>query len=380
MLVLHVDHASVLGGAERSVAELVASHRAMGLDARVAVGQPGPFSAELERRGLPWIDLGWASGFVDAPAASGIGRLLRGFGDYLRAVRRLRRIIRARRPGVVQAHTRKSQLVASAAVLGLDVRLVWHLRDDFPSRRALAILIRLAMRRADHAVALAPWMVERYARARALPRSRRIGVVPSGIDTSELGSLPTPWLDGQREPVIGYVGQVAAWKGPHLLVEAAELMADLPGPSFRLVGDVTFPAAEAAYGADLRDRIAASPVAARIQWNGAAPDPAAALAEIDILVHTSVTPEPFGRVLVEALAARRPIVCFKSGGPADLLDETVAVFATRVSAPALAAAVRAVVADRDAARRRADAGVRLVDAYSPDAAARAMLREYEGLL
>ena len=48
---------------------------------------------------------------------------------------------------------------------------------------------------------------------------------------------------------------------------------------------------------------------------------------IDVLVHTSVQPEPFGRVIVEAMIARRPVVAFRHGGPLEVLNDTTGTLA-----------------------------------------------------
>ena len=67
--------------------------------------------------------------------------------------------------------------------------------------------------------------------------------------------------------------------------------------SFHLIGDVLFPAAERRYGEWLRQRVESSSARDRITWHPAAASPEDAMDMIDILVHTSVAPEPFGACL-----------------------------------------------------------------------------------
>ena len=378
MRILHVDHSPIVGGAERSVLELARAQLARGHDVRVAVGRRGDFSALLTANAVPWHDLGWSARYVSTSRAASSLELLARAPDVIRAVMSLRGAIAEWRPDVVQAHTRKAQLIATFAVTRFDVALIWHIRDALPSRAPLRALIRRAIRRAHHAVALSDWLRQSYAESGATPRSGRIGIVPSGIDPAELAVLRTPWLAGEREPVIGYVGQVAQWKGPHLLVDAAEHMTDVRA-TFRIIGGVWFPASERAYGQWLRRRIASSPASDRVEWLPATARPAEAFEQIDVLAHTSLEPEPFGRVLVEAAVARRPIVALRHGSTTELLDESTAVFAAHPDGTSMAAAIKQLIDDPDRARALATQAVLSAASFTPDAVAGAMDAEYASL-
>lgn len=378
MRILHVDHSPLQGGAERSVLELARAQISMGHQVRVAVGRAGTFSGALSAAGVDWRDLEWSERYVNATRVGRSSDLAAALPDAALAAASLRRLVTRWDPDVVQAHTRKAQLVASVALTGVRTSLVWHLRDDMPDRPPLRASIGVAMRRAHHAVALSEWLAHSYASRGALPRSGRIGIVPSGVDASRLATLPTPWLDGRRAPVVGFVGQIAAWKAPHLLVDAAEQLAGV-GATFRIIGDVWFPAAEQGYGRWLRKRVDASPSREVVEWLPATARPEEAFDAIDILVHTSVKPEPFGRVLVEAMAARRPIVALLRGSALELLDESCAVFAASANGAAIAAALGALLADGARARELAARASERAGRYSPAAVAARMEAEYERL-
>lgn len=374
MRVLHVDHSPLLGGAERSVLELARAQLALGHEVAVAVGRSGSFGDALRAAGIPFVSLGWSRRSVETSADAGWVALLLGLLGAIGATLRLRRQIRRWRPDVVQAHTRKAQLVATLATIGSGTQLVWHLRDDVPTRLVTRVLQRSAMRRVDHAVALSEWLTAHYIAERITPRSGAIDHVPSGVDGRPFAALPTPWLDGARDPVVGYVGQIATWKAPHLLVDAAEALTDHPEIRFVITGNVWFRSSDT-YGRDLERRVARSPARDRIARRSTV-DPADAFGAIDILVHTSVVPEPFGRVIVEAMAAHRPVIAFRHGAPIELLGDDRGVFATSMDGPAIAEAIRAVVDDIPATRGRLRAATAAAAAYEPAAVARAMDRAY----
>jgi glycosyltransferase involved in cell wall biosynthesis len=376
--ILHIDHAAVLGGAERSVLELAAAQRRLGDDALVAVGSRGPFAAALEEKGVPCIDLHLPRAYADLPARTNLLSAATRAPAYLLAAWRLRRAVSRARPDVVQVHTRKAQLLACVGLAFTRTPSVWHLRDGVPGRRPAQLMLRAGMRRTTHAVALSRWLVDAYAAAGFRPRSGRIGIVPSGVDGRGLSRLPTPWLAGERGPAIGFVGQITAWKGPHLVLAAFERLEGPPDSRLVICGEVMFPAADGGYGASLDARIAASPrrdSITRLRGLG----PCEAFAAIDLLAHASTGPEPFGRVIVEALAAHRPVVAFPQGAPLELLEGGVGVLAERADATALSEALAAVLADRKAAARMAALGSARAAEFEPDRVAAAMALEYEAL-
>ena len=364
MRILHLDHSPVLGGAERSVLELAKSQMALGHEVIVGVGRDGAFRHALQVAGLPAVDLKWSPRYTDAGRDSAWRQAVLVAPSVVLAVMRLRRVVDRLRPDIVHAHTRKSQLIAAAASVGSEVPLIWHLRDDVPGRQMLRRALRVGMSRAAHAVALSRWQVDGYLSAGLMPRSRQIGIVPSGVDPAELGSLPTPWLDGAREPIVGYIGQVVAWKAPHLLVDAAERLADCPDVRFAIIGDVWFPQSDAGYGAWLERRIADSPARGQIMRLGTR-SPREAFEAIDVLVHTSAEPEPFGRVLVEAMVSRRPVVAFRRGSVPEILDDTTGTIASGMDGAALADAIRLTTGDRQRARVQAEAAAASAGRFAP---------------
>ena len=111
------------------------------------------------------------------------------------------------------------------------------------------------MSQAEHAVALSGWQVDGYMSAGLVPRSRQIGIVPSGVDPTELGTLATPWLDGDREPIVGYHRPDRRLESAAPARDAAECLVDRPDLRFAIIGDVWFRQSDAGYGAWLERRI-----------------------------------------------------------------------------------------------------------------------------
>jgi len=115
-------------------------------------------------------------------------------------------------------------------------------------------------------------------------------------------------------PVAGIVGHIQNWKGQHLVVEAiARARRHFPDLRCLIVGGVHRRGVE--YAAQLRERITAPDLAGHVFLAGAREDVPACLDAMDIVLHASTVPEPFGRVLIEAMALARPVIAPREGGP-----------------------------------------------------------------
>ena len=155
-------------------------------------------------------------------------------------------------------------------------------------------------------------------------------------------------------PLAGFVGRLDTWKGVEVLLEAwPAVRAAVPTAELVVVGvPVQGKAAEAARWE--RDAGAL----AGVHWLGPRSDVPEVMADLDVLVAPSTTPEPYGLVLVEALAAGCPVVSTDQGGPPDIVAAAVPGAGRLVpprDAAALAAAVSATLLARaahDAAGRR----------------------------
>lgn len=112
--------------------------------------------------------------------------------------------------------------------------------------------------------------------------------------------------------VVGMLGNVKHWKGQRVLVEAMPLILDrFPATRFVFVGTV----ADDLYMKDLDARIEALGISDRAVFTGYRPDAIDLIAAMDVVVHASIEPEPFGLVVLEAMGKGVPVVATDLGGP-----------------------------------------------------------------
>ena len=102
----------------------------------------------------------------------------------------------------------------------------------------------------------------------------------------------------------------------------------------------------------------------------------------DVVVHCSVKPEPFGRVIIEGMAAGRPVVASALGGAAEIISDGLdGLLAPAGDAVALAAALNRLLADPEERRRLGEAAQRTVaQRYQVDAHVQAVRTFYERVL
>lgn len=351
---LLVDHAGVLGGAELSLFDIAVS---MGESCTVLLLADGPFRAKLESAGVAVrVDpLGDAARRVRKQSlAPSPGALV----DMWTAAQRL--AASARDFDVVYANTQKAFVVAALAPL--RCALVWHLRDILGpphfGRVNSRVATLLANRRAKAVIANSQATADAFVAAGG--ERRLVQVVHNGIEPSGFPSQAPDARAALRRtlgvpasaPLAVHVGRLHPWKGQQVLVQA---LTHVPGLHAAFVGAALF--GEDAFARELRELASRYAVADRAHFLGHRDDIPALLDAADVVVHSSVFPEPFGRVVVEGMLAERPVIASDAGGVRELIANGETGWLTRPGdAAALAAALRMVLADRALSARVAAAG------------------------
>jgi glycosyltransferase involved in cell wall biosynthesis len=122
-------------------------------------------------------------------------------------------------------------------------------------------------------------------------------------------------------------------------------------------------------------------LAERVEFRGFRQDVWRELASFDVLVHASLTPEPFGQVVLEGMAAGLPVIAPDEGGPASMVidGETGRLFSSR-DPDALAAAMRSLAGDAEQRARLGDAARLAAERYHPAALAKDVESLYASVL
>jgi glycosyltransferase involved in cell wall biosynthesis len=178
----------------------------------------------------------------------------------------------------------------------------------------------------DHYVPVSHYMAGAL-RRQHIPETR-ITTVQNGVDVAALRAdlsqgvkeeirLELEVPDGARLGVM--VGNLRAWKGQHVVLEALGAL----GPTDR-PWVVAFAGSEdperPEYGESLRKLARDAGVETQVRWLGRRTDVPRLFAAADAGLHASITPEPFGLVMVECMAVGTPVIAAQEGGASEIVN------------------------------------------------------------
>lgn len=340
MRILFVSPEAGLGGAERCLLDLVdgialALPRA---EPRVLFLAEGPLVDAVRARGVPVRVLPMPESlatmgesrlrgaFSLGGAAGAAGHGLRAGAGAVKLLAALRRAIVDESPAVLHSNGIKSH--ALVGMLGLrGIPIVWHLHDFIGAKPVAARALRFFSATASAAIANSE-AVAADAR-RIFPRLDVIAV-PNGVDTQLFRPGPREDLPLDEPPGealrVGLVATYARWKGHRLFLEAAAspVLAARDGLRFFIVGGPVYRVHGSQCTAEELSRTAATlGVAGRVRLVPFRDPVAGVFRALDIVVHASTEPEPFGRVIIEAMASGKPVVVAGAGGAREIVTDGV---------------------------------------------------------
>ena len=356
--VLFVDHAGVLGGAELCLLD-IARYRSG--SSKVLLFSDGPFRRRLQQAGVPVEVLVAPQSVRDVKCRGGKMADVRAIPGVLGLVRRVARL--AARCDVLYANSQKAFVVGALASKLSKKPVVWHLHDvitaDHFSRAHRRLVVALANGFASRVIANSEASAAAFSRSGG--KAKLVRVVYNGIDPKPFESVTRAEVDLLREelglvgvPVVGVFSRLAPWKGQHILLEALPL---LPDAHALLVGGALF--GEHEYAAALQRQATKLRITDRVHLTGFREDVPHLMRLSDVVAHTSTAPEPFGRMIVEGMLARRPVVASRAGGAVEIVrDGTNGVLVPPGDPQALSSVLRSLLADPARRKNLADAGYR----------------------
>ena len=376
MRVVYLDHVAQLSGGEIALLRLITHLDEV--EPHVILAEDGPFADELVQAGIstevlpmPERARGLRKDSVTARKVQ-LRVLLATAGYILRLALYLRRLA----PDIVHTNSLKAGVYGSIAARLAGVPVVWHVRDridtDYLPRAAVRLVRGMTRRLAAKVV------VNSHSTMATLDRRSQ----PEVLYSVASDALAAPAQFEPREPgplVVGMIGRFAPWKGQDLFLRA---FADaFPEGDTRcvLVGAALF--GEHDFEQELHKLAYTLGLDGRVEFRGFRSDIWPELARMDMLVHTSLIPEPFGQVILEGMAARVPVVAADAGGPAELVRHDVNGVLYRMGdRAALARSLRELAEDADRRQRLVDGGHSTLAAYDPGVVSARLQRLYRAVI
>jgi glycosyltransferase involved in cell wall biosynthesis len=373
-----------MGGAERSLLDILTSLRQAkpAWDLHLVAGENGPLVAAAKSQGIQThvLPLPPELARLGDWGASEVGRtaLLWRMGAAgmtgARYVGFLRALLVKIQPQVVHTNGFKMHLLGAWSKPA-GVPLVWHVHDYVQPRALMARLLRIHLAKASLVIANSA-SVAIDVRA-AFGERIRVETLWNAIDLAEFSppdsSASAPRLDldaacglpsaGAGVVRFGLVGTLAKWKGHDVFLRAlAKVSDELPVRGYVVGGPLYRTEASQWSLDDLKKMASQLGLEGNIGFTGFLPRPAEAMRALDVVVHASTRPEPFGLVIVEAMGCGRAVIVSAAGGALELIrDGENALAHAPGDSEGLAAAMVKLARDRALRERIGVAGRRTAE-------------------
>jgi glycosyltransferase involved in cell wall biosynthesis len=344
MRLLFFNAVGAIGGAERLLLTMIESLRKLDrqIEIFLIVGTHGALIEAAEALGATVICLPLPrsiSRFGDSGARSHslkfklllkAGLALPKFFGYRK---QLYCLIQRIQPDLIHSNSIKTHLLL-AALPRMQAPIVWHIHDFYQSRPVVARILQWAQSSVICAIAVSNAVAKD---AKSLLPRLSIEVIYNAVPFCSIQSTAHSTVQ------IGLVATFARWKGHDVFLQAAsQVVRELPGVpvQFLIVGAPIYQTEGSQFSiSELQAEVQRLRLDRYVQFVGFQPDPAAIYDSLDIVVHASTQPEPFGLVIAEAMSFGKAVIVSSAGGAAELVTpeyDAIAVLPRDVNAIAQA--------------------------------------------
>lgn len=330
MKILFVDHLADLGGAEINLLNIVSNLDPQRVQPVITCPGEGPFPDKIRELGIPFVpltrhrDWGATNMLRNAGVLATITKIIPVFGGYLRVIANLRAIIVREAPDLVYLNTLKAGVFGGVASKLAGVPMVQHVQD-IVSPESMNPIFRFiqsgCFRFLNHPlIAISDAVKLSLAQLRVEPS--RIARIYNGLDLCRFSpradsaaikrefGLPPDML------TVGIVARLMRWKGQEVFIEAISRVHS--DARFFIVGGLFWEERE--YENELKALAARLGVGHKVEFLGHRDDIPNIMNLLDVVVHASIRPEPFGLTIIEAMAAARPVIGTRGGGVPEIIS------------------------------------------------------------
>jgi L-malate glycosyltransferase len=320
--ILYINHTGLISGAERVLLDTLRVLDRSHYEPIVVCPAQDGLAGEVLAQGIEWFPLTE----VRARFSRRPDGMLRALPALFRTVFALRKQIRVLAPNLIHANSVRAGLVASLAAFGTRTPVIWHVHDTLP-RHPVSTALRLfvLLVRNTRLIAVSDSTAHHF-RGR-VPIMGKLRTIHNGIDLDKF-IAGRPARQALRNKLgltdenflVCAIGQICARKGLLELIDALrQVYAQAPHMHLAIVGSVVF-SHEESYLQALHAAVKAAGLEDRVHFTGELRDVPAVLQAADLLVLNS-RDEPFGLVLIEAMASGTPVLAARVGGIPEIVTD-----------------------------------------------------------
>ncbi|BAZ48271.1 group 1 glycosyl transferase [Nostoc sp. NIES-4103] len=320
MKILFLDQSGKPGGAELCLIDIAKPYCDRSL---VGLFADGPFRTLLQQHHIPVEIL--TTQPIQVRKQSNLIQALGSFGQIAPLLAKV--IQRATEHDLIYANTQKALVVGALASFLTRRPLVYHLHDILSQEHFSQTNLRVAVNLANHfaSLVIANSQASQKAFVQAGGRAELTTIIYNGFEVKNYQTCESDVKQLQQNLglagkfVVGHFSRLAPWKGQHILISA--LAECPPEVTAILVGDALF--GEQDYVKQLHQQVVALELENRVKFLGFRSDIPQLMAACNLVAHTSTSPEPFGRVIVEAMLCGKPVIAAKAGGAIELVEHGI---------------------------------------------------------
>lgn len=330
--VLFFDHTAAQSGAEIAMLNLVRHLDSQKVTPVVVFGASGPVAEQMRQFAnthvlpIPVRVAGAKKDSLSIRSLFDFQAVMGGIGY----VWRLAQFIRQNDVDLVHTNSLKADLIGGVAARFSRRPVIWHVRDRIDADYLPSTVVRVFRM-------LCRW-VPQFVIANSQATLQSVyphGAAGNGNSTpGHSGSKHSSVVhDGTYWPFpaqrtlpshgplrIGLIGRISPWKGQHIFLRAAaQVHQRFPSAHFFIVGGAMF--GEAHYEREVRSLVESLGISSVVTFTGFRNDVQNAIADMDLIVHASTTGEPFGQVIIEGMAAGKPVIATNGGGVPEIVED-----------------------------------------------------------
>jgi glycosyltransferase involved in cell wall biosynthesis len=355
MKVIFLNPVGIMGGAERVLLTMLTALQQTdpNLELYLIIGSDGLLAEHASSLGikvtvLPLPKMLQRMGDSALKKATTVGDRLKAtlmllwqVGVALPAVnvycQQLRQIIRQINPDLIHSNGIKTHLLIGLSG-SQSIPVIWHIHDFYSTRPFMAKVLRWVSRQASVAIAISQAVA---ADVQATLPGLPVKVIYNSVDIEYFSpglredegrrrelfpfSVVRPPSSSPSPIRIGLVATFARWKGHDVFLDAAaQIVNKRPDldVQFYIVGGAIYETKGSQFSEqELQEKVRSLDIADKVEFLGFQPNIADIYRGLDIVVHASTQPEPFGLVIAEAMACGRPVIVSQAGGAAELFTD-----------------------------------------------------------
>ncbi len=314
--ILYITPTGERGGAEVVLLNLLRHLDRSQFEPTVVCLRDGNFVAELREQ-------------ANVPVEVILAGRFRNLGQAWQVIQQLRHIILSSNIRLVHCNGTAAHLYGSPAAWLCGVPSIYHLHDVLEwswTRQGLVHLLAFLILSAV-TIAVSHYVARRF--QKAWWSNREIHVIHNAVDLPEIENPKSKIQNIKFEecgwpahsPVFAWCGRLQRWKGAHVFLKAAALVRQqIPSTRFLVVGGTLF-GLDGAYEGELHALAKTLNLNDSLRFTGHVRDTRRLMAAADVIVHSSIRPDPFPVVVLEAMALGKPVIAPGDGGPMEIVQD-----------------------------------------------------------